>query len=326
MPINKRQHYVPQNYLREFSPNGSSIGVFLIKTEEAINAASINSQAQEMYFYGEDLTLEKQLSELENILADNRRSIFSCEPKRLTLYQREALYQDMMLQLCRTRKMADVLEQSATAKARRIWKHSKDELVKKHADDFGIKYSIPALIPIMTLLKNIEICLDLEYKILINKTEIPFFTSDAPVSKYNKYFEAKHTPYCGLKHPGLILFYPLSPQFAVLYFDSNVNRAKYRKRDFIEVDDESDINNLNGLTCAWADKRVYYNPSLVPAEHVQWTYNHIREARMPLYQETEIKQTENSSLIISIYPFPFLYMALSFMKFQDNVKLKEQRD
>ena len=47
MPDNKRQHYVPQNYLREFSSDGESIGVFLVDQEKCVKKAPINGQAQE---------------------------------------------------------------------------------------------------------------------------------------------------------------------------------------------------------------------------------------------------------------------------------------
>ena len=140
MPDNKRQHFVPQNYLREFSPDGESIGVFLVEHEKCIKKAPINSQAQESYFYGKSLELEKQLSELECLLAENRRTIFSNQTNKLSLYQREVLYQDMMLQLSRTKQMADLYEEMATANARRMWKHSNNELIRQHADDFCVKY------------------------------------------------------------------------------------------------------------------------------------------------------------------------------------------
>ena len=320
MPENKRQHYVPQNYLKGFSFNGDSIGVYVIETEQWHDSAKIKTQAQESYFYGADLTLEKGLSELEGLMADNRKTVVENTTQELSLYQKEVLYQDMMLQLSRTKQMADIYEQMATNKARRLWSHSSDELMRKHANDFGIKFANPILGPMMALLKNLTICLDLEFKILVNNTEIPFLTSDAPVSKYNKYFEAYHQTSCGLNSKGLILFYPLTPRFAVIYYDRNVYRVKFRKRVYLDITDESDVNNLNGLTCAWANQCVYYHPGLVDGEFVQWTFKHIQKARKPLVDETEIPQDESRSLVISRQTFPYLYMALTFMKFQDKVK------
>ena len=88
MAENKRQHFVPQNYLKEFSHDGVNIGVFHVESEKCVEKpAPINSQAQESYFYGKDLTLEKQLSELEGLLADNRRTIFENSSNKMNLFK-----------------------------------------------------------------------------------------------------------------------------------------------------------------------------------------------------------------------------------------------
>jgi hypothetical protein len=320
MPDNKRQHYVPQNYLRSFSPDGDSIGVFLIDSCKYIDRAPINSQAQEPYFYGKGLVLEKQLSELEGLLADNRRTIFENKTNKLNLYQKEVLYQDMMLQLSRTKQMADFYEEIATAYARRYWRHSSNEMVRQHADDFGIKFDNPVIAPMMVTLKNLSICLDLDFKILVNKTEIPFVTSDSPVCRYNQFFEAHRWFYSGLNSTGEQLFYPLSPFYAVIYYDHNVYKTKYRKRNYLEISDESDVNHLNGLVCVWANKCVYYHPGIMSGEHLLWTYKHVKDYRNPKHEEVEIPTGEKRSIIIARHPFPAFRMCLSFLKFQDKVK------
>ena len=326
MPDNKRQHYVPQNYLREFSKDGATIGVYLIESENFINEAPIARQAQKPYFYSDNLELERGLSEIEEITAKNRRTLFENTSQKLSLYQKEILYQDMMLQLFRTKQMADKVEEFATAKARTIWRHSSDELIRENADNFEIKYTFPIMPSLMALLNNLTICMGLDFKILVNKTELPFITSDAPVCKYNKFFEARRINTTGLLHKGIMLFYPLTPTYAVLYYDQGIYKAKYRKRHYMELTDVSDVYNLNALTCACASKCVYYHAGTIVGEHVRWIFNEIKEARPPLVQVTEIPETENRSLLFMNSPFPFLYMALSFMKFQDKIKLLFQKN
>ena len=321
MPDNKRQHFVPQNYLREFSHDGDSIGVFLVEQEKCIGSAPINSQAQESYFYGKNLEIEKILSGLESLLAENRRTIFNNQTNKLNLYQREVLYQDMILQLSRTKHMADLYEEMATANARRVWRHSSDELVRKHADNFGIKFDKPIIGAMMVTLKNLFVCLDLEFKVLVNRTVIPFITSDNPVCRYNQYFEGHQRYHSGLKSIGEQLYYPLSPSFAVLYYDGNVYKTKYKKRNYLEIEEESDVNHLNGLVCAWANKCVYYNPTLMSSEHLSGTFDHVKESRNRIIQEDEIPTGESSSIIVARYPFPAFRMCLSFLKYLDKVKL-----
>ena len=159
MAENRKQHFVPQNYLKEFSPDGLNIGVFLVETGKCIEKpATISSQAQEPYFYGKDLSLEKQLSELESLLANNRKSIFENSSNKMSLYQKEVLYQDMMLQLSRTKQMANLYEEIATMHARRIWRHSNDETVRQHADVFSVKFDNSIFAAMMVTLKNLTIC------------------------------------------------------------------------------------------------------------------------------------------------------------------------
>lgn len=321
MAGNKRQHFVPQNYLKEFSHDGVNIGVFHVESWKCVDKpAPINSQAQESYFYGKDLTLEKQLSELEGLLADNRRTIFENSSNKMNLYQKEVLYQDMMLQLSRTKQMANLYEEIATMHARRIWRHSNDELVRQHADDFGVKFDNAIVAAMMVTLKNLTICYDLEFKVLVNRTEIPFITSANPVCAYNQYFEAHKRYHSGLNSKGEQLYYPLSPKYAVLYYDRNVYKTKFRKRNYIDIEDESDVNHLNGLVCVWATKCVYYHPGLMPGEHVEWTFEHVKDSRNPKHEETEIPTGETSSIIIARHLFPAFGMCLSFLRYQDKVR------
>ena len=310
MPANKRQHYVPQNYLRSFSSDGNSIGVFQIETEKCIDTAPIKGQAQEAYFYSDMLVLEKNLGDMEEIMSNNRKTIFENSNQKLSLYQKEILYQDMMLQLYRTRQMADIYEELATAKARRIWSHSNDEFIRKNADNFGIKYKYPVIPSMLALLNNLG----------VNRTCIPFVTSDNPVSKYNQFFEAWRKKHCGLNSAGLQLFYPLSPEYGVIYYDHNVYKTKYRKRNFLDVADESDVNNLNGLTCACANHSIYYHSGYMPGDFVKWTFDHVKDARGKLVNIIEVPETPSSNLVMYQFPFPAFQMCLSFMKFQDKVK------
>jgi len=66
MPENKRQHYVPQAYLRLFSrANDNRIGVYAIDRGKLIPNASIRGQACRDYFYGKDGRTERAFSSIE---------------------------------------------------------------------------------------------------------------------------------------------------------------------------------------------------------------------------------------------------------------------
>ena len=69
MATQKNQHYVPQFYQRRFSPDGKSIGSYIIEQERKIDQASIKHQASRDFFYTNETerknNLEASLGALE---------------------------------------------------------------------------------------------------------------------------------------------------------------------------------------------------------------------------------------------------------------------
>ena len=65
MPQNKKQHYVPQFYLRRYSKDGKSINIWNISNEKKIESANLKNQCYRNYFYGKDKAFEESLSYIE---------------------------------------------------------------------------------------------------------------------------------------------------------------------------------------------------------------------------------------------------------------------
>ena len=55
----KKQHYIPQFILRNWSDDKSSIKVFLLRNNQIISNAPINGQAQKAFYYEKDQKIEK---------------------------------------------------------------------------------------------------------------------------------------------------------------------------------------------------------------------------------------------------------------------------
>ncbi len=70
MAENKRQHFVPQFYMRKFSVDAERklISLYVIDGERHVPAASIRDQAYEDYFYGK-AGVEDDLKELEAVVS-----------------------------------------------------------------------------------------------------------------------------------------------------------------------------------------------------------------------------------------------------------------
>jgi len=91
--------------------------------------------------------------------------------------------------------------------------------------------------------------LDLECKLLLNKTRRPFISSDFPIVKYNQYLESKKWPgpKTGYGLVGLQIFIPLSSRVAILFYDSDIYKVGERKQHSFTLTKEKDIDNLNIL-------------------------------------------------------------------------------
>ena len=68
----KRQHYVPQFYIKHFSPDKIHINVYNLKRKEAF-LNEIKTTFQEKYFYGKEIDFEENFNYFEN----DQRPVFS---------------------------------------------------------------------------------------------------------------------------------------------------------------------------------------------------------------------------------------------------------
>ena len=95
--VTKNQHYVPQSYLKCFSPDNSSIGTLCIEEGRCIEKAPIKGQAKKEWFYDRNNEIENSFSEVEGVFLQNRQSIAQNPQNKLTCYQWEVMYQDMII-------------------------------------------------------------------------------------------------------------------------------------------------------------------------------------------------------------------------------------
>ena len=91
MSEKKKQHFIPRFYLKNFSyeNDGKSIGIWLKGTNHYIKRGNLKNQAYCNYFYGKDVTLENELSELE----DNAASIIF----QILLVERAELFRPVFI-------------------------------------------------------------------------------------------------------------------------------------------------------------------------------------------------------------------------------------
>lgn len=94
--------------------------------------------------------------------------------------------------------------------------------------------------------------------------EKKFITSDNPCNRYNQYLEKRNHPggHLGLFSKGLQLFFPISPDLMLLYYDKWAYKFGNKKDKEIILTDENDINHLNLLQLANCHKICIFDDSV----------------------------------------------------------------
>jgi hypothetical protein len=79
--------------------------------------------------------------------------------------------------------------------------------------------------------------------------------------KYNQYLEQKKairgkTGYASI---GIQLFLPLNPYKTILFYDSNTYKVGDKKKNYIELTRQEEINQLNLLQILNCERTIYFN-------------------------------------------------------------------
>lgn len=265
----KNQHYVPKFYQRFFSDNGKTIGAFALNKREYIKQASIKHQSSADYFYSDNQKIEDALSRLEDSTAEVFNKIISNPLAPLTKDDRLIAYVFTFFQIGRTLDRANFLQETSEVALKNLLNHYvkftrqtenaaevellTDEVLK----EVSIKLNQPAKFSLGTHAQLIDTCADLKLKVLINNTSIPFITSDNPACMYSMFLERVGEPTYALGSKGLIFYLPLNTQIALLFYDPLTYRVGDRKKHYVEITEQSDVENLNTLVACYANKMIY---------------------------------------------------------------------
>jgi Txe/YoeB family toxin of Txe-Axe toxin-antitoxin module len=261
MAENKKQHFVPQFYLRNFSADAEKkkINIFHIASGKHIQNITIEDQAQKDYFYSSELDIEKALSSIEGIVANVIKDAFLREdaPKYLSA-EYQALLSFCVTQHYRTLYAADEMDEHMDKLAKSIFKHNAE--VAPYLDSVQIKLKEPARLSLGIAAFILPIAYDLRMKLIINESNLDFVTTDNPCVFVNPFLGIKKTygGRHGLASKGLIILLPLSPQYAIIVFDDYRYKVGGRKMKPVVVSDDKDITEINKLLFLNAHKNIFY--------------------------------------------------------------------
>jgi hypothetical protein len=264
----KNHHYVPQFYLRNFSPDAGKIHVYDKVTGKSF-FTNIRNVAGENYFYdvpeldamlGVEQFIEKFFHPAEKSAAKAIslivESLKKNKFKKLHPDLRSTLSTFLTLQYLRTKETRTVLielfEKFNTEMFRAHLEHTKPELkdaqfeakLKKEAENqfHAVTILDPEMfIPISATLR------DHLWIILKNTTGKVFYTSDNPLVRHGN---IKHPvrSFSGLGSKGIEIAFPLSPEYLLLLAEAEVFAALKKKDGKAwAVTDKENVTFYNSL-------------------------------------------------------------------------------
>lgn len=325
MADHKRQHFVPQFYLRRFSQNRNSINMFNIKSERSISDSQIKGQCYRDYFYGKDRVLENALSQLEGEMSRILKSIPSqgMLPERPS-HDLHTFLTYVLLQHSRTEQFIGAHE----AQIERSVKHLVDPhmLAQGFSPQDLAKIRITLKEPAGFVLKQTAILLplflDLDCTLVRITNDQEFITSDSPVVFYNQLLPFQGIGGSGIASKGLQVFFPLDPKHLAILYDSDVYRVGKPGSRRIEISNSVDVYELNRLQFAHALHNVYFSTKTYP---VLKAYDKSRKYRTPIRLDVRnypVKVTDKGRgeiFTISQYR-PRTDLKLSFVKCKEAAK------
>jgi hypothetical protein len=300
MAENKNQHYVPQLYLRKFSENGKQIGIYNIPSGRFVPAGAIKSEASEDYFYGKDSAVDERLRKLESVAGSLIKDIIEKNKLPLRNTEEHFLILKFILTLrFRTTYAKENHNQHFSDRSKFFISKQKD-YDKELWSNFDIIDTNATQICVQNAELALPIISDLDFKLLKNKTDVSFWTSDNPAVLYNQFLEKKRPDLnnTGLITKGLQIFCPISPKHYLFFYDSGTYKVGLEKVRMIQVT-ESDVRQLNKLQFISANENLYFDNFFTDTDVKQFCHTFDEERKNGrLGYKSEILEDDGKSAVI----------------------------
>lgn len=322
----KNQHFVPQFYLKFFSSDKKTIGVFNIGKLKYIETSPIKTQCSRNYFYSNKKVFEESLASIESVAHIELEKIINNPRKQLSLNLQSLLVFYVVIQYGRTAAISEGMTSSMSSMLKNSFQfiHSHENNhrnYEKEIADFINKIEISIdNAPLQTLQAIINafysgLFNNLNCKVLINSTDEHFITSDNPACKYNQHRERIGYKDCAIKQRGLEFYLPLTPSIALLMYDINCYKTTTKKTSFINISSTEDIRQLNKLVISQANKILVFNAKYCNENYIQQIYQYAEQNFNKEPSQTIINQLNENRYSILHKDYPVLCnLKLSFME------------
>lgn len=293
MPDRKKQHFVPQFYMRNFCSN-ERVRTYQFDQGKEFRPTSISNICYENYFYNEDTEIEEAMSQLEGKWAGILHDVINTQ-KLDSITERE--YYELLMFLTythfRTKTVKKESNEFATNTAQLLLElkefedEDEEEMRRKAIEAFNsgsLSVEHPGLFHIHELagLLGYAKVADLQPTLLIDDTGMGFIFSDHPVVLENSKFKSEDEHFIGgLQSQGLQLICPISTECCLFLFDGECYwPSEDRRKIYVSSDT---VEGVNRLQMIYGLNGVYYEEHREPEMRV--LHDEIREFRNPIRHE-----------------------------------------
>lgn len=346
MSQQKKQHYVPVFYLRNFSSDGKCINLWNISSEKKRLSIGLKGQCQKNFFYGRDRVFEQILGDIEAGASTVLRDVVKdgkLPPQWHKNYKDLMLY--ILIQHFRTQNSSEALIDSIKQKKNILKKYEgrvREGLVKEIDREYEMTEQVAPQMGILSAFKKFDSVAELAIKLLINKTQTEFVTSDHPVVLYNQLLNYDHEiqqkmayPTTGLVAKGIQLFFPISPTKALLMYDDHVYSVGNSDKTNIPIYHKQDVTAINMLQMCSGSQNIYFKDGAFDVEKLHnISEPYMKKILTDLYLTpepkiedfTDAEKTKSGFSIISFrgihtdLNLPFIRLKPDAKEFQTEVK------
>jgi hypothetical protein len=216
----RREHYVPRFYLRQF---GEPLFVFDKQTGDVFSTTSKNIAFEEGFYDLDPLIdLEAQITENENLMRDGLNELLDkMNPLSLALDTRIRIALFIALQFVRTKEYRAWIKEAGGKMMTELVKDDpefknldfkvimKDELAQALQAELIVSDAVPQFGYILG---------NSLWTLLVNRTKVPFWTSDNPVALFNP-IDYGDMSGLGFAVRGIQTHFPLSGKLLLLILD-----------------------------------------------------------------------------------------------------------
>lgn len=274
----RKEHYVPQFYLKSFTYDDKQEKIYCYdKNNRKSYSTSISNIACERDFYNTTQTdqLEKKLQQLESrispiyyhILNEENMVFLSDTEKRIF-----SIYISIQIQRTKDKRM----ELKQLVELFNIVSKNCIDSLRKELDQCDDEKIIEAQFSPGDIIDNAMIIENMKWCLQINGTKIPFWSSDNPITRTNNFI--KRGPRLGLLIPGLELHFPLSPNFTLLMlnvpstYSANIILPFYYMDDTEEVVYENHLQVINSTRHVFSNKNEFSLIETILTDHPELGY------------------------------------------------------